>query len=841
MNEIQSSIVGDINISHSLLFNPHTSSGNDEIDKIHEDETNVNDSNHSENIENIQPPESRSDNSSSGNDDLDKVYGDETNVNDSNHSDDIENIQARESLSDNSNNISISEVNSDQKTVKLLNGQCINLLRRKCSKEANIPLTANYSYLDMNSLFTKAELKNKIKSNNQNSKSEAKSKSKFTTQLLTEKYKPQNLLQLCPAGNERQYRQIMKWLNKWSSVVFGKSKEDTDSADSLGRPFKKLLLIHGPPGVGKTVATHILANQLGYNISELNAMNSLDTFPQSTKESINSSSALKLKIKNALTSNSISKNRKPSCLLIDEIDSLANLNDVVKVLNDIVSSDQRAFNNPQQFNNSRTSNKRTSKRNHQILTRPIICIANDIYSRPSGKYGPNPLERVRALSEIVAFKKPAITQKMTGVKVSGNAMKSVKDYLMSINKKEGLGLDYKDIGEICEVCDGDLRACLNQMQFGGRKSSNYSKKSSFMDKNVSWFNMVNDMLRRDPQLKKEEHFNKLLDKYLSGNGKVLSSNSDLFDKFMNGIFNKYLDVIHTQDDSLIKPSELSDWFSYTDQFSRNFNDTGQYNTIIALKSYLLLSDIRQQKESNPLISNANSQFFEMVESLKEHRHISKCVIENLPVQTRLAVGNTNANTVATYILPCITKILNPTFSSKQKSNLNSTELKWLDKLVTIIQDFKILLEYHKIFDSNQQQLVYTPNWDQLSIFENGSTSKTNTLDQKLIQIKRQNIFPLVKAEIDQRLNAIQASKRPLTTTTEEEQQILKKRKLIERDSQYFKSQYDSVLSNLVGVSENSQKEEQNINEHISRIWVNFKEGYSNAVRKEVVWNDIWKA
>ncbi|KAI5951070.1 CTF18 [Candida jiufengensis] len=737
----------------------------------------------------------------------------------------------------------------DNITVKLFNGECVKIRKRGPTSRPETSLKESYSYLDMDSLFAKAELKNRIKDNNKKLSNETKQKSKQSTQLFTEKYKPQNLLSLCPAGNEKQYRLIMKWLNKWSSVVLGEKKnQELEGVDSLGRPFKKILLIHGPPGVGKTVATHILARQLGYNVQELNALNSLDTFPQSNNSgnsnaTSNAASALRLKIQNTLTSNSVSKNEKPFCLLIDEIDSLANLNDVMKVLNDVIISDQRATNKSYYHNNNQKDDSKRNKKKNQILNRPIICIANDIYSRPAGRYGPNPLERIRAISEIIAFKKPATAQKMTGVKISGNAMKSIKDYLMKINEKEGLDLDYKDIGEICEVGDGDLRACLNQMQFNGRKSSNsgVTKKSSHSDKNVSWFTMVNDMLRRDPQLKKEEHFARLLDRYTNGNGKVISTNSDLFDKFTNGIFNKYLDVIHTQDDSLNKPCELSDWMSYTDQFSKNFNDTCQYNSIFALKSYLLLSEIRQQKEGNQLIPNASSQAFEMIEALRENRHVTKCVVQNLPIQTQLAIGGVNVDDVATYFLPCITKIINPTFTSKQKSNLNQTELHWLEKITTIIQNFNITLEFQKALESGLQQLLYSPDWDQLSVYENFLANKSCTLDQKQVQLKRQNIFPLVTSEINFRTNQAQALKRPLATVstkpTESEERILKKKKLMEKDSHFFKTQYDSVKSNLKGSSEKGN--DASIKETIPRIWVNFKEGYSNAVRKEVTWNDIW--
>lgn len=727
---------------------------------------------------------------------------------------------------------------SEGKGVKLFSGQMVNLERRKCT-EAQSTGTEERSklYMDMDSLFARVELKNKIKENSSKlgSKKE-RNKSKYMP-LWTEKYKPQNFLQLCPAGNERQYRLIMRWLQKWSPLVFGEKVKETDGTDSLGRPTRKILLIHGPPGVGKTVATHILVRQMGYNIQELNAMNSMDTLPQGSFNNSagsnpysNASNALKLKIQNTLTSNAVSKNGKPFCLLIDELDSLANTNDVVKILQDVVNADQRAYAKQRYLNGNDNDQKRLRKAD-KILNRPIICIANDIYSRQQGKFGPNPLEKMRSISDVVTFRKPAIAQRATGARVSGSAMKSVKDFLMSVSERERMGLDYKDISEICEVCDGDLRACLNQMQFSGRRlSSNVNiKNMSAKDKHVSWFTMVEDVFKRDPQLKKEDNFNLLLQKYMDGNGKSITGSIDLFDKFINGIFNKYLDIIHLQDDTLLRPSELSDWFHYQDCFNKSFNDANQYNSLITLKSWTLLSDLKNYGEINLLIPNAKNLSFETFEKLKENRHIVKTLTSNIPAAMRSAIGSMNDENIANYFLPCLTKILTPSLSSKTKGNLSSAEVEKLQKVVSLIETFKFTLETKKDFDSGQTELKLGPDWDSLSVFDTFVAGRSSAIECKQLQLKRQTLFPLISAALESSTASLQSQKRKPEDIGDTK--VTKKAKVTLRENQTFKSQYDDVKS--------ATKSDDEITKHVPRIWVNFNEGYSNAVRKEVSWKDIW--
>ena len=69
----------------------------------------------------------------------------------------------------------------------------------------------------------------------------------------TERHRPSSERQL--EGNEVQRRKIRAWLDEWKN----------------GKPRKKALLLVGPPGVGKTSVARAIAQDMGWNVIELNA------------------------------------------------------------------------------------------------------------------------------------------------------------------------------------------------------------------------------------------------------------------------------------------------------------------------------------------------------------------------------------------------------------------------------------------------------------------------------------------------------------------------------------------------------------------------------------------
>lgn len=226
----------------------------------------------------------------------------------------------------------------------------------------------------------------------QNLNSITKNKNK-QSKLWVEKWRPKGFLDL--VGNERNNRRILRWLRQWSPVVFKeelpklpKEPEENIDMDPLLRPQKRILLIHGPPGIGKTSVAHVLAKQAGFSIAEINASDE------------RAGPLVRDKINNTLFNHTF--NGSPVCLVADEVDGSLE-GGFIRVLLDIINNDEKATQKLTLGQNSsfikKLKSKSKKKTQQRLLTRPIIAICNNLYS-PA-------LEKLRPLCEIVSFKRPS--------------------------------------------------------------------------------------------------------------------------------------------------------------------------------------------------------------------------------------------------------------------------------------------------------------------------------------------------------------------------------------------------------------------------------------------------
>ncbi|EGV62443.1 Chromosome transmission fidelity protein 18 [Yamadazyma tenuis] len=749
---------------------------------------------------------------------------------------------------------------SSEKEVKLFNGSTIKLKKKVAVPALQESELSNegMSIIDMDLLFQKAKQRQTYKDNQKQAAATSNSKPVHKpTHVWTEQYRPQRFVQLCSAGNDRQYRMISHWLKKWSGVVYNEAFDDDEgNIDSLGRPMRKFLLISGPSGIGKTAAAHIIAKQLGYNVEELNAANSMNSLPNSNSSGNNYTNvvnSLKLKIQNALTSNSIqskgnkiSTNSKPTCLIIDEIDTAGNSSDIIRVLNEIHQSDQRAFNQLNNKNVFGNSNSK-SKRKDQLLNRPIICIANDAFTTSSRTYGGFNMDKLRNMSELVTFQKPTIQKTNSGMKIGGKALKSVKEYIKWISDKENLKLGFQEIGEIVEICEGDIRACINHLQFNGRKVQvpmiEGAHNKSTKDLQLSWFKIAEMIFKRDPSLSKEADFGMLMETIMNGAGKSVSASNSTLDKVIRACFNRYLDSVHYQDDSLVKPCELSDWLDFYDKVG-NSNDALDYASLVSMKFWVLFSESNPNRVSKSLIPDIKNLEYESNEMKKVNKSIIKSFISNLPVEAGLSLGGgfENNESFGLFVLPLIHKIISPEMTSsggsislsmKSKSSLSDFDQDGLVKAAKVIKDFGIQLESLRDTTTNLTSLEFYPNLDSLVLYNSDYLKTPIESTIKQIQARRKWMFPLLQTELE-REDVVRLIEKRKAVQLGAVDSTKSNKKQKTTSLEFFKGQYD-------GLSTHIQQAKDKVDSEATRIWVKYNEGFSNAVRKNIGWNDLWIA
>ena len=690
----------------------------------------------------------------------------------------------------------------------LFDGTTIDIPRRR---DAPPPATSSETLdlMDMDLLFAQVELSATLRSADAALRDAPRRRAPLAA-LWTDKYRPHTFMELCLAGNDKQYRQVLHWLRKWSQLVFKEAAAPPPpplpaepQVDHLGRPLRKILLIHGPLGAGKTVVAHLLAAQQGYAVQELNAANSTDPALGGTATT---ASALRTKIVNALTSNALALGGRPSCLVIDEIDSAANSGDIIRVLTELVRLDARQGAKFQ-------------------LNRPIICIANDVYASGGPFYS---IDKLRPYCEMVAFVRPVASRGS-----AGNALRSLKEFLAAVCKREHVEVDYRGLSEVVEVCDGDLRSCLNYLQFTRRPplQQPLALLLPLKDAQLLWFAIVDLLFKRDLRLSKDENAAALLDLFSNGGGKLSTASSSTVDKVVKGCFGRYLDAVASQDDLAVKPAALSDWLWFYDQMDRAEGSVlDHYAPAVYLEMWTMFSDPNPLRRHEPLV--AAGLDFESFDAGRQNRATVKRITDRFPPQTRLALGNA-VESVATNFAPYFDRMLTPI------RRANDTKLQHHCKIARLVRDFGFELESHRDLDTGATHLHYAPELDPVTRFDNEFAPTSALALSKVVQLKRQWLFPLVRAELDRlealrKRNTVSAAKRGAVPATAD------KRARITTSADFFKERYDHMAAAAgAAAGPAAASPARALNHAATRIWVKYHEGFLNAVRKNIGWGDLW--
>jgi len=195
------------------------------------------------------------------------------------------------------------------------------------------------------------------------------------------KYAPKTVHDII--GHKESIQQLTTWLTSWPSQQKG-------------------VLITGPPGIGKTTTVHLIAESLGYAITEYNA-----------------SDTRSVSMLRGLLGLGMKRLRK-EVIVMDEVDGFTGQErGGVGELADLI----------------RKSNV------------PFLCIANQMVPKLA------PLQKACL---VIKFSRPVKS--------------TIANALLKVCKAEELSLTKADLETLCEKNGNDIRAILNQMEFGAGSS-----------------------------------------------------------------------------------------------------------------------------------------------------------------------------------------------------------------------------------------------------------------------------------------------------------------------------------------------------------------------------------
>lgn len=262
------------------------------------------------------------------------------------------------------------------------------------------------------------------------------------TLMWTEKYRARNFIEL--VGDDRTHRQVLRWLKGWDPIVFpksgkAKSMKRPGSAEEEEKPHRKILMLTGPPGLGKTTLAHVCARQAGYEVMEINASDerSSDVVKNRIRTSVGTES---VKTGATITSKAghVQKVAHPLCVVVDEVDGVVSGSGgsgeggFIRALIDLIILDEKNSNG---MNTTNTGYTRKKKKGDDFrLLRPLILICNDVY-HPSLR----PL-RQSSFAEIIHVRKPPLD--------------AVVGRMKSIFEKEGVSCDNDAVRRLCEATWG---------------------------------------------------------------------------------------------------------------------------------------------------------------------------------------------------------------------------------------------------------------------------------------------------------------------------------------------------------------------------------------------------
>ncbi|CAF2307797.1 unnamed protein product [Rotaria sp. Silwood2] len=452
--------------------------------------------------------------------------------------------------------------------------------------------------------------------------------------------------------------------------------------DPYKRPQQKIALLCGSPGAGKTTLAHVVARHAGYNVIEMNASDdrSVELFRTRLETATQMREVL-------------SKDYKPNCLLIDEIDGAPAPS--IQLLVDLIT---RTPADQQQ------ASSKTKRNNSFVLLRPVICICNDLYV-PA-------LKPLRQIALILNF--PRIEQTVLAKR------------LLTISEQLNIQSDLITLNSLCAKAACDIRSCLHFMQFVVTQQNRIITKKMIetttvlgvKDAQKSLFEIWTEILQVPPS--KKTQLTLQLDDPLKRSGKVplarrlqlldLVSSVGNYDRIYDGLFEYYL-TLNFHDPKLTSINYANSWLLFYDMMNKEMYTQQnysfwQYAPYVALVFHVLFITHR------PIQMKYPQKQLEMQNKLRTNTTTIETMLNDIIPNLRQYL---NKDILILDILPYMLEILQPRLRQTNIALFTNKEMHDIKTLIDVMITFN--LSYIQQRTANgENALVLEPPVDTVAYF-----------------------------------------------------------------------------------------------------------------------------
>ncbi|TGZ77230.1 P-loop containing nucleoside triphosphate hydrolase protein [Ascodesmis nigricans] len=677
--------------------------------------------------------------------------------------------------------------------------------------------------------------------------------------LWTEKYRAKRFTDL--VGDERTHRHVLHWLKCWEAQVFGSVTSKRPNPEGSVE-HKKVLLLHGPPGLGKTTLAHVAARQAGYRAVEINASDD------------RSSGVVKGKIKDILSTEGIqscgvgsgAKNtvdHRPLCLVIDEIDGVVGGQDggFIQALIGLINADEVT---------RKHSGKRTrrGRKNDFRLCRPIVAVCNDLYA-PA-------LKPLRQVAEIVQMRPPP-----RGL---------VEERLESIFAREGLTTGNGAVRRLIELSShgsssgqaGDIRGALINAQWISARLRSANAQTPCLTRQIVEEELGGKTVGKGDGKSSNKGSLSIrdavdtifrLDKNAGGSALPMRTASarrvqDLvealgeFDKITADCFASYPTRHYNDDFRLSKPNMAYEWLYFADLLSsRQAHELAHYlcQPVVAFH-HLFASPTasaafdKDATEDPPPFSGMNADW-EAREMTKHHHSVIQTLHSSLD-SIRLSQTFKSPASISTELAPYLNMMISPNISPvviRGKDGLSVSSVRRDSEKALVSRAVEAMTATGVRFEKVRVEAVsdgHNPSWayrmdpsvDSLSMYPcwKGESAARQPVRYAVRQVLEQE-WQKSKILRDQaareaRMGALsQLAPEQAVTTTPTVQAAKPSRSDKKRD--FFGRIIEEAGSDQAQTS--AQKRRRVGSDKTTQsVWISFHEGYSNAVRKPIRLSEI---